>query len=119
MGGDVPLAASNAVPMEPNGAARPISRVLGGCTAPSFHPHPWVVRVPAAGRGWGVIGWGEATLQPPPPTEQRHIPPGGAHSSCVSSSEHRSAPRSALVSGSSGSQPPSSNGRCRTLALYL
>lgn len=67
----------------------------------------------------GSLDGGRPHYSHPPPTEQRHIPPGGAHSSCVSSSEHRSAPRSALVSGSSGSQPPSSNGRCRTLALYL
>ena len=82
VGGDVPLAAPNAVPVEPLGAIRPIAGVLQGCTAPSCHPHPWVA---AAGQGLGVIAAGggraaavrrPARSVPVRPPEQHHVPQG-------------------------------------------
>lgn len=82
VGGDVPLAAPNAVPVEPLGAIRPIAGVLQGCTAPSCHPHPWAA---AAGQGLGVIAAGggraaavrrPARSVPVRPPEQHHVPQG-------------------------------------------
>ena len=77
----------------------------------------------------GHRGGGRPSSSRPSPSEERprpspraaSRPAGGPHSSCVSSSAQPCAPCSALLSGSSGSQPPplSAAPRCRTSDPHL